>query len=1022
MIITGPGKSVRNIVILISLFILTILIYFVTGGSWFREQYLRKYERSLIGREEKCNSLIRLAVDEIADSTFSLPLDPGGTLFRNFEKESVSFLVYRAGDLVYWNDNSFDAFPQLKNGELSTPLVFINNGWFLNERYDTAGLSLIALSRVYSDYSLTNDFFTDGFVGLRGSTGEEKLITDTKSEAGFPVIGRSGDILFRILIPEGQLTSLALLLRFIPALLLIITILWLTGRMVMKLLLEKKILAGVALNIGVHLITYALFLIPELPGLMQMGERLFSPLEFTLGPVIPSCGHLLILSLLLLILIFNFFRVWSDHKGDPYRGTKESFVTGILPATAFIGIVLISGLVRHLLLNSNISLETYNILKIDWFSVVALFSILSMVLAVELIMIIAVIRLINSDFSKWFLIPIPFILSVVGAFLFYGIYITVSVVLFALLFITNYLVKRYNFRFFNGTVIISAVLAIFFLVLILRYSNDKEKENLKVLAVSYATDHDPLAEYLLIESWPGISSDSILLKILEKPYFTPLDVERITSHLDRNYFDGYWNNYDIGYVLCTDESKLRLAADDNLIDNCFTFFGDRITRKGESITGTGFWFIENEAGRAYYLGAVYHSTPEGERNAVFIELVSQVTTFQAGYPELLLDKRYSRFSGLKEYSSAKYVNDMLAVRTGEYPYSEILPNENIGDGEYYSFSERGNQHFCYQQGSISVIISRPEVRPIDKVTGFAYLFVFILLFASVMQVIGSGSFSWRLYQDNFRQRLQVSFLVIITGSFLAIGFGVSYLTIEQYRVRHNRNIKEKLASVSIELDHKLSKYQTIDRNWKEDGYTSLDELLVKFSNVFYNDINLYGPDGSLIATSRPELFSRELKGSLMNADAYYRLAVEGSSEYIHQEQTGKMSYQSGYMPVFNYQGNLLAYLNLPYFTLQSTLTAEVSGMVVTVVNFTLLLIIVTMALAVFISEKITYPLRLLREGLASIELGKKSEPLKYSGNDELSELVRQYNHLVDELEAECESAVGIREGGGLERDGKADSS
>ncbi len=57
-----------------------------------------------------------------------------------------------------------------------------------------------------------------------------------------------------------------------------------------------------------------------------------------------------------------------------------------------------------------------------------------------------------------------------------------------------------------------------------------------------------------------------------------------------------------------------------------------------------------------------------------------------------------------------------------------------------------------------------------------------------------------------------------------------------------------------------------------------------------------------------------------------------------------------------------------------------------------------MALAVFISGRLTSPLAMLSSRLASVELGKKSEHLSYKGNDEVGDLVRQYNIMVDELE------------------------
>jgi two-component system nitrogen regulation sensor histidine kinase NtrY len=94
----------------------------------------------------------------------------------------------------------------------------------------------------------------------------------------------------------------------------------------------------------------------------------------------------------------------------------------------------------------------------------------------------------------------------------------------------------------------------------------------------------------------------------------------------------------------------------------------------------------------------------------------------------------------------------------------------------------------------------------------------------------------------------------------------------------------------------------------------------------------------------------------------------------------------------------IAYLNLPYFRMQSVLAKEISNLIVAVINFTLLLILITMSLAVFISGRLTSPLAMLSKGIATVGVGKKSEHLTYIGNDEIGELVKQYNRMVDEIE------------------------
>ncbi len=52
----------------------------------------------------------------------------------------------------------------------------------------------------------------------------------------------------------------------------------------------------------------------------------------------------------------------------------------------------------------------------------------------------------------------------------------------------------------------------------------------------------------------------------------------------------------------------------------------------------------------------------------------------------------------------------------------------------------------------------------------------------------------------------------------------------------------------------------------------------------------------------------------------------------------------------------------------------------------------------FISGRLTAPISMLSERLASVGVGRKSEHLSYRGHDEIGELVKQYNQMVDEIE------------------------
>ena len=91
---------------------------------------------------------------------------------------------------------------------------------------------------------------------------------------------------------------------------------------------------------------------------------------------------------------------------------------------------------------------------------------------------------------------------------------------------------------------------------------------------------------------------------------------------------------------------------------------------GHKLTGTEFYFMDNQGGRSYYLGRLFYKAERNITNGLFIELYSDINVFQPGYSALLLDKKYHGYAGLKDYSFAKYINGEMVLRTGEFPFDK----------------------------------------------------------------------------------------------------------------------------------------------------------------------------------------------------------------------------------------------------------------------------------------------------------------------------------------------------------------
>jgi len=912
------------------------------------------------------------------------------------ERNHISVLEYLDNRLNYWSDNDFDVPRVLTDSLYSKPLIFLQNGWFLTKTIQAGNEKIVGLLRLHTDYSFENNIIKSGFEKEFGMPGNVDLVTD-KDASRYKVYDKEGDFLFSLSFPAVKVnTGYIIIPLYLWAGAFILVIL-LTFALVKVFVNKGKLYSGIAFALIVFSIIYLIVLFTGKP-LAVFQTELFSPYRFSLNKTIPSLGHLLMLG----ILAISFSIVLYRHF--PVPEPKERT---LIKSFLFLSVLLIAGvlilsvyqlIISQLISSSNINFETYKVLELNFFSFAGFISVFLLLLVpvFYLLKIFQILRNFRREtvilaLLTSFIIPVLFFYDKPGTL--FPILIFYSVLVIG---IWNSTIR--NLGTFNMTVIFSLVTGVYFIYFITILSEEKTTGNIKIQAVSFSTENDPEAEHLLLDLWPAIEKDTSLSKMMMVEQFDKENFDKISDYLQETYFTGFWKNYHFNFWPCQNDQQIEIGSGSQVSQNCFSFFDDRIKRDGHRITGTNFYLIDNQGGRSYYLGRLYFKSQKNKTNGLFIELYSDVNVFQPGYSELLLDKKYHSYAGLKDYSFAKYINGELVLRTEGFPYNKTDEEYIDKFSDYRIFRTDGFKHVLYKNGNATVIISRPVLTPGDIIISFAYLFAFILLFSNIIVLLIRRPKVKSLNVFNFRQKLQLSYIGILLFSFILIGIVVAYLTIGQYQSKHYENIKEKLNSVYLELDSKLSTEKYLFPELRGNGFSSLNELLIKLSNVFNTDINLYNINGFLIATSRQEIFDRDLTSHRIDNAAFNNLKHLEISEYYQKEKIGELEYLSAYVPFYSSENKVLAYLNLPYFRMQSVLAKEISNLVVAVINFTLLLIVITLSLAVFISGRLTAPLAMLSKGLSTVGIGKKSEHLTYIGNDEIGELVRQYNRMLDEIE------------------------
>jgi signal transduction histidine kinase len=959
-----------------------------------------KYRREANSFTRKLRRLEREGIKVLSEikSKESLSRDYIAGLKEISESKGLSFASYKDGKLELWSESTFELPENSSELDLDKPFRFIQNRWVLSGyTNDSAGLNIYFID-IYDDYSIENNLIKSGFRDSFGlNPGTEFTI---EPERGYPVYSLDGEYVFSIAFDKNaNFNTWFVVIPIILWILFFIVSVSLINTLTESITRNKESRAGVYFTLALSVIFYTLFILTGKPEIIS-NLSIFSPYRYTAGKLFPSPGHILLANGFLIYIAYSFYRWWPIRsKGSSGARRQIAFAVYLIPAALMFYLFNLS--MESFINSSNISFEFYKILDIDSFTIVSFLASSSLILVMLIYLIKVFVTFSEISPSEFIVALAPSVAIVIIIYIIKDDYPLIHLLAFALIVAMIWIFRNRKSVIVVSSVTLSLIAGAYSAWFISSEMWDTETEKVKVMAVGQIGNNDPVAEELLIDNWDRLKNDTVLSPMMNLEFFIEGDVAEIYNYLDTEYFNGYWQQYDIFYTVCNWDSPLLLETSEKEV-LCFEFFNSRLEEYGIPLIDSSLYLIDNRSGRPYYLATLFFDQEDGVnkggRTGLFIDLISKLVYDQPGYPELLKDKKYQSHSLPKDYSMAKYIGDSLVLETGNYPFPMTLQHDSIGIGEFISFIENDHDCMVYNHSpTVSVVIARPVMKFHNVLINFTYIFiVFFVLFTIIMMILSPPE-RINLRHLDFRQKLQYAFLLLLLGSIFAIGAVVISLSISQYRGKHYDSISEKLSSVYIELDHKLSTEEQLTSEWSQDTYQDLDALLVKFSNVFFTDLNLYTVDGNLLASSRREVFDKDLKGKRMDYRAFTELNYFGESRFIQEEKVGELTYLSAYSPFLNYRNEVLAYLNLPYFAIQNELSEEISNLVVTIVNFSLLLIVISMGFAVFIALQITSPLRMLKEGLASVSLDSESTRLEYSGHDEISELVNQYNDMLEQL-------------------------
>lgn len=952
------------------------------------QTHIKKFQETLFKKEYEVEKLIQNLANEIKSKSYD---ELFKSRLRNFESlyadKGYVLLVYENDSLKFWSDNHIPVENFLLKICLDNKIVKLNNGFFEVRRKELDNKVIIGLILIKNDYTFNNEYLTDEFAAGFHLPSNTEIVENSLSN-NQKIYNKEKHYLFSLdkisYDPHFCLRNI----QIASFLLALIFFIFMMEQQCFKLLHQ--------FGFYPYYITFGLLLATLRIAMLKFGfpqtmynTELFSPSIYAHTAYIPSLGDLLIHTSFLAVYLFGLFK----HANSELKAKSTNLAVIIILNLIFALLtVLTINVIISLVNDSKINVNVNNLISLNAYSYLGYVSIGLLLTALYYagqVLIIQQKKYQLKSISGFFILATT--LGIV--FPFFKVpfaYILILLLWFAVQEFLEY--NEFTNSYTTKTIFYLSLASIFTTIIIRNEIHKGNEQKLKFLAENLAIERDPVAEFLSYDLKNKIPNDSILINSL----INSLPEENsFLNRLKQKYFNGYWEKFDISFYaydsLCNPISKSPGAVFDK-----YSFFEDLFSKNKNN----SFCYLpaEKSAKSGFLLKYELYKNVSNRRKFiahVFIEADSKYLSDEIGFPLLLLDNTVDNQKEFSNLSFAIYRDNLLTKHHGKFIYNSLLSfyddANRKGTNAYFDFREF--RHYFLKNNSSTYLVSIKNENWFNALTFFSYLFsIYSLLFLLLIAIVNPERIlSLRKY--TLRNRIQSLPIAMVLIALILFGLGTVYFIVKQYEQKNSENLTERLQSVLREVEYKLGDENSISFSSQE----YLTYILSKFSNVFLADINLYDPEGNLIALSRPKIIEEGLISAKMNPEAYLQMVINKQAQFINKEQIGNLNYLSAYIPFVNRNNMLMGYLNIPYFAKQTDLENEISTLLVTLINIYVFLIVVSLLVTLFIANRITGPLQMLQYKLANISLGRKNETIEWNNNDEIGNLIIEYNRMILEL-------------------------
>ena len=563
---------------------------------------------------------------------------------------------------------------------------------------------------------------------------------------------------------------------------------------------------------------------------------------------------------------------------------------------------------------------------------------------------------------------------------------------------------------FAGTLFWLFIFSASITAVLIEENRTKELEQRKNLAEKLSLQADRSSERLLSIALTYI--DNYFLSANFHQFHDPESNRALKERLINMNFSGYLNKYDTK-LYTYDAAELPLYNEDSTSYNTLNTI---LTVQGKRTNIPGLFYVETAFDKFSYISK-REVTDTANQTLGYLYFISKPKKYkgEALSPELFkqpgdYDPEYSPFYSYAVYNKYELVNNYK-----EYPFPTRLDKKNLPVEDIKIINRGDYDELWYKVASDKyVVIARKVNSLMEAITLFAYIFCSFLALVALFRVISltmRSRFRWRylreMWQFNIRTQVHSTIIFISLFSFVVIGVATISFFINRYNNNNRDRLSRAMQIMVNEVKNKMKDHAIFDdvlKLYETGADGQLVALIEEISEIHNADVNLYDLDGRLRASSRQIVYDKGILSENIQPEAYYKLHVQNQVQVVQQENIGKLEFLSIYAPVRDEQGEPYAYLNIPYFASEKELNQEISNFLVTIINLNAFIFLVAGVIALFIANRITQSFSLIADKMRDVNLGKMNEEISWNRDDEIGDLVKEYNKMVHKLE---ESAVAL---------------